>query len=131
MGNIRVLAVIHHDALRSVLADLLSETPGLDLVGESGEEDGILDLIRDLRPDLLLLDLSSPTGGIIRALQAIREAVPEVKIIVLSDFDLEVYREMVASVGADGYVLKLAMASDLIPEIQRVFPEGCSEAIGG
>ena len=78
---------------------------GMDVVGEASDGQEGVDLVRDSRPDVVLLDLAMPVMDGIEALPLIRDLVPHAQIIVLSAFGGAVSKQVLAS-GADGYLIK-------------------------
>lgn len=125
MKKPRIVMVICHRAFYNVLKDLLCEV--CDCVGRSHKRNDTLDLIRSLRPDIVLMDLESSKGYAIQTIFTIKKEMPEIKVIALSDLDLELYQKMSLTLGASGYVLKDNIHSDLVSEIRRVWADEVSE----
>ena len=117
--------IIFHQGLCKVLIRLLSEQ--CDCVGESQNEGDTLGLIRSLHPDIVLMDLASPTGHAIKTIFMIKKEMPGVKMIALSDLDLEHYQNMSLEMGASSYVLKKDICSNLLPEIRRIWADETQE----
>src|SRR5829696_2918476 len=110
--SIRVLLVDDHDVFRHGLAQLLRDE-GLDVVAEaSGGEAGVR-LTAELRPDVVLMDLSMPGMSGIEATRAIVGADPDVRVLVLSLFEDEDSVFLALRAGARGYVLKDADEDEL------------------
>jgi two-component system, chemotaxis family, chemotaxis protein CheY len=101
-----VRAVIIDDTrdIRDLLSTVLARS-GVDVVGQAGDGQAGVDLVRAERPDVVLLDLAMPVMDGVEALPIIRALVPEARIIVLSAFTGAV-REQVLEGGADGYLVK-------------------------
>ncbi len=101
-----VRAVVIDDTIdiRDMLRIALSRS-GMDVVGEAGDGQAGIDLVREERPDVVLLDLAMPVMDGVEALPLIRELVPDAQIIVISAFAGEVSEQVLDS-GADGYLLK-------------------------
>jgi DNA-binding NarL/FixJ family response regulator len=109
----KVLLVDDHAVVRHGLADLLTAA-GIDVVGSL--EDGALAeaAVRDLEPDLVLMDLSMPTMDGIDATRAVLAARPETRVIVLTSYAEHARLHAALDAGAVGYLLKDAEPEDII-----------------
>jgi DNA-binding NarL/FixJ family response regulator len=107
--------------MRDGIAFALQTQEDLLLVGEavSGEEG--LRLFRELRPDIVLMDLSMPGMDGITAIEAIRRISPRARIIVLTTFAGDVMVRRALTAGASGYLLKHMLRVELIATIRKVF----------
>lgn len=83
-GEIRVLVVDDHPLVRSALTELLSDEPDLTVVGECEDGSQVLDAVRRLRPDVVLMDLSMPGMDGLAATEALRAARAESRVVVLT-----------------------------------------------
>ncbi len=105
----RVIVADDDVLLREGLAGLL-ERSGLDIVGQAGDADNLLRLVREHRPDLVIVDIRMPPTQTTEGLQAarrIREELPETAIVVLSaHIEVEEATELLASGHRTGYLLK-------------------------
>jgi DNA-binding NarL/FixJ family response regulator len=101
-----VRAVVIDDTrdIRELLSTVLTRS-GMDVVGEAGDGQAGVEVVRAERPDVVLLDLAMPVMDGIEALPIIRALVPDARIIVLSAFSGAV-RDQVLDWGADGYLVK-------------------------
>jgi DNA-binding NarL/FixJ family response regulator len=118
--TIKVLVVDDQRIVREGLALLLRTTQGVEPVGAAENGRHALDLVRELEPDVVLMDLRMPELDGVEATRAIREAHPAVQVIVLTTYsdDESVFAALRA--GARGYLTKDAEADELARAIRRV-----------
>lgn len=118
--KLRVLLADDHKLLRSGLKLLLQRNSGLEVVGEAAEGQETIELFEQLRPDILLLDLSMPNMDGIECLKEIKSRCPAAKIIVLTMHEDENYLKRAMQAGASAYVHKSAADTDLFKAIEAV-----------
>jgi two-component system nitrate/nitrite response regulator NarL len=117
--SIRILVIDDHPMFREGVSRSLSEEADLEVCGEGASAGDAVRLDREMRPDVILLDLSMPGGGL-NALRMILDQSPEAKVVVLtaSEADEDVLQAL--RTGARGYVLKGVGASTLIEIVRGV-----------
>ncbi len=117
---IRILSVDDHPLMRAGVASFLATEPGLSVVGEAANGEEALEKFRELRPDLVLMDLSMPVMDGLEATRAILNEFPDARIIVLTTFagDEDIHRALDA--GAMGYLLKDMLVADVLKVIRSV-----------
>ncbi len=122
---LRVLIADDHTLFRKGVRSLLATEAGIDVIGEAADADQAIALTKQLDPDLVLMDLQMPGGGL-SAIRSIVATDPDTNILVMTMFedDDSVFAAMRA--GARGYVLKDMDAEDLTRAIVAV---GRGEAI--
>lgn len=121
MANmIRLLLVDDHPLFRDGVAYSLQSQPDMTVVGQGESAADAVRLARDLAPDVVLLDISLPGGGI-AAVGAVLSACPETKLIMLTASDEE--DDLVAAMraGAKGYILKGVAARELVGIVRSVW----------
>lgn len=120
MKPIRILIADDHVLIRQGLRTLLSSEPGMELAGEAADGEEVVRLARQLKPDVILIDLVMPRQDGIAAINAIKREMPDAKILVLTSFaeDDKVFPAIKA--GALGYLLKDSSPEQLIKSIYEV-----------
>ncbi len=115
----RVLLVDDHALVRAGITSLLKAS-GLDVVGEAGDGAEGIERARELKPDLILMDVAMPGCNGIDAARAIKSELPEIKVVMLtvSDDEDDLY-EAIKS-GADGYLLKDLHEAEFAEVLKRV-----------
>ena len=118
--QVRVLLVDDHALFREGLASILSSHPDIEVVGEA--EDGLEALVKaqELRPDLILMDVTMPGCDGLEATQLIKEALPDVKIVMLTVHDEDDKLFQAIRSGAAGYLLTSTASKVLMPMWQGV-----------
>jgi len=120
-ASIRVLIADDHLIFRLGLKSLLNNEPDIVVAGEASTGAQTIEKFKDLRPDVVVLDLRMPDGGGMHALVGMREARDDAKVLVLSSYanEEEVYQALQA--GASGYVLKDVGRDELTGAIRQVY----------
>ncbi len=117
---IRTLIADDHGVLRAALRALLNGRSELEVVGEAGDGNEVLRLTGELRPDLVLMDISMPGRGGIETTRELKQMRPEAQVLILTVHeDEELLREAMRA-GASGYVVKRALESELLNAIAAV-----------
>lgn len=118
--TVRILIAEDHQIVRQGFIALLGMVEGFTIVAEASNGAEALDLFREHRPDVTLMDLRMPSMGGVETIVAIRKEFPDARIIVLTTFDgdEDIFRAIQA--GARGYLLKGMNIDELIDAIQTV-----------
>lgn len=120
MSEIRLLLVDDHAILTAGLHALLGYYDDIEIVGEARDGAAALELVRELRPDVVLMDIAMPGLNGIEATRIIRERYPHIRVLVLSQHGDRQYVLAVLKAGASGYILKRALGSDLLGALRAV-----------
>jgi len=105
-SNIRILIADDHAVVREGLRTLINTKPGMEVVGEAGDGVEAVALVRDLKPDVILLDMVMPRKNGLEAINGIKKNNPEARILVLTSFDDDERVFSAIKAGALGYLLK-------------------------
>jgi two-component system NarL family response regulator len=118
---IRVMLVDDHPAFRKGLAALVGSEPDLEVVTQCGDGRQALELFRQARPDVVLMDLRLPGMGGVEAIIAIRKEFPDARVIVLTTFDTDedIYRAIQS--GAKSFLLKDTPDDELAATIRAAY----------
>ena len=121
MEKIRVLLVDDHAILREGIKALLEKQGNIEVVAEAGDGREAIPKAIQLRPDVVVLDISMPLMDGLEATRQIKMETPNVKILVLTMHDDEEYFLQLLRAGASGYVTKKAVGKDLVSAIEAVY----------
>ncbi len=120
MSKIRVFLADDHAILRAGVASLLNAQPDIEVIGEAGSVDELLDKVHHAKPDVVLLDLSMPVGGGLRAVEEIQRSGLQVRFIALTMHDDPAYLRSALAAGVSGYLIKSAEVAELGAAIRAV-----------
>ncbi len=117
---IRVLVVDDHNVVREGLCALIEEYSEFEVVGQAGDGDQAVHLTRELRPDIILMDLVLPRKDGVEAIGEIISENPNAQILVLTSFSEDRRAFEAVKAGARGYLLKDSSSDELIQAIHDV-----------
>ncbi|HET6261996.1 MAG TPA: response regulator transcription factor, partial [Chloroflexia bacterium] len=119
--KIAVVLVDDHAIVRQGLRTYLELQPDIEVVGEASDGREAVGVVRDLLPDIVLMDLVMPNSDGVEATRAITGMAPSTRVIVLTSFseDEKVFASIKA--GAQGYLMKDVLPSDLVKAIRTVY----------
>lgn len=125
MAEIRVIVVDDHVIVREGLKSLLELEPDIHVVYGASSSLECLEIIDEYCPHMVLMDLKMPGVGGIEAARLIKRSRPQIKVVLLTNYDDEEYVVEAIKAGADGYVLKDVKKGDLV-RILRLVLQGHS-----
>jgi len=120
MSSIRVLIADDHAIVRDGVRALLALSEDITVVGEAANGQQAVELARTLAPDVILMDIAMPGLGGLEATIEIRKDNPDVKILVLTQYEDREYIRRFLKAGVSGYVLKKAAGAELTSAIRAV-----------
>mgnify|MGYP001137931491 CR=1 FL=1 len=118
---IRIFIADDHGVLRAGLRTLLNAEPDMTVVGEAADGYEAIRLAEELRPDVVLLDISMPGPGGIEVTRRLRQRIPQTRVLILTVHEDESLLLEALRVGAAGYIIKRAVESELINAIHAVW----------
>ncbi len=121
MAKIRVLVTDDHAIVRDGIRALLALTEDIEAVGEATNGREALEIAAKLRPNVVLMDLVMPLMDGLEATRRINKEFPEIKVIVLTQYDDSEHVFPVIEAGASGFVSKAAASSELTSAIRCVY----------
>ena len=118
---IRVLVVDDHDLVRTGITRMLADIEGLQVVGqaESGEES--LLKARELKPDVVLMDVKMPGIGGLEATRKMMRSHPDIKVVAVTVCEEDPFPTRLLQAGAAGYMTKGAGLAEMVQAIRQVF----------
>lgn len=118
---IRILIVDDHDLVREGIRTMLEQEPGFEVVGEVGDGQEAIRRVRELAPDVVLMDVALPGGiGGLEATEVILSERPATRVIILTQYEQGEYIRRALKIGAQGYLLKRSASSQLKEAIRTV-----------
>src|SRR5437899_1701446 len=120
MATIRLLVADDHEVIRRGVRSLLGTQPGWEVSGEAASGREAVEKAKQLKPDLVVLDITMPELDGLEATRQILEAVPKTKVLILTMHESEQVMSEVLKAGALGYVLKSDAADNLVPAVKAL-----------
>ena len=121
MKTIKVLIADDHAIVRKGIGFILGQEWDIEVVGEAEDGREAISLTQEIKPDIVLMDISMPRLNGLEATRRIKKALPEIKVIVLSMYNDEEYVFKILKAGSSGYVLKQSAPRELITAIHEVY----------
>jgi DNA-binding NarL/FixJ family response regulator len=124
MKKIRVMLADDHTVVREGLKALIIAQSDMEVVGEASNGRLACKLASELKPDVVVMDVSMPELGGAEATEVIRRENPSVRVLALTIHEIDGYLRRLLEAGASGYILKRAAAEELIRAIRQVAAGG-------
>ena len=115
-----VVVVEDHPVLCDGLKQLISSQPDLACVGVADDISGAKRLVEECKPDLMILDLRLKGGDALDFIKTLRVECPQVKVLVLSQYDELIFAERALRAGASGYIMKENTTDEVLRAVRKV-----------
>jgi len=116
----RIVIIDDHPLLRKGLQQLADLSPDIEIVGETDSGKLGLAMVKEIKPDLVLLDLNMPQMNGLKTLEILKQLVPAPKVAILTVSDAQEDITAALRGGADGYLLKDMEPEDLLEKLQEL-----------
>ncbi len=120
MNKIRVILADDHSLVREGTKGLLEAEPDIEVVGEASDGEEAVELVANLRPQVVLMDIAMPRVNGIEATRRIKTENPATAVLVLTAYDNDQYIFALLDAGAAGYLLKNVKGRDLVNAVRAV-----------
>lgn len=121
MQRIRVLVVDDHTIVRDGICALLALDGDIEVVGEAANGIEALKMVKELQPNVVLMDIAMPIMDGLEATRRICKEFPRTRVLILTQYDEKEYVLPVIEAGASGFISKVAASSELASGIRSVF----------
>lgn len=121
VGLIRVLVVDDHDLVRTGITRMLADIDGLQVVGQAESGEDALKFARELKPDVVLMDVKMPGIGGLEATRKLQRSYPDIKVVAVTVCEEDPFPTRLLQAGAAGYLTKGAGLDEMIQAIRLVF----------
>ncbi|AIR90626.1 response regulator transcription factor GacA [Pseudomonas cremoricolorata] len=118
---IRVLVVDDHDLVRTGITRMLSDIEGLEVVGEADSGESALKHARELKPDVVLMDVKMPGIGGLEATRKLLRSHPDIKVVAVTVCEEDPFPTRLLQAGAAGYLTKGAALDEMVQAIRLAF----------
>ena len=117
---LKVLVIDDHDIVRMGICRLIEGVPGVKVVGQGSSGEQALSLTRELRPDIVFMDIRMPGMGGLEATRRLLLANPGIKVVVVTMFDDDVRPMHLLKAGAVGYITKRTSSEEMARALQTI-----------
>lgn len=118
--SVRVVLIDDHDLLRRGMKTMLESEGNIEIVGEASDGLAAVDLVEDCEPDVVLIDVVMPRRNGIDTTKELKDAFPNVGVVVLSGHDEQQFVFDALKAGASGYLLKTADLDEVVATVRSV-----------
>lgn len=121
---ISVLVVDDHDLVRMGISRMLADSPDISVIGEADNGETAIVLAKQLKPDVILLDVNMPTIGGLEVTKRLLQNDKNTKILAVSSLAAQPYPSMLIKAGVSGYITKGTPLDEMIKGIKKVHQGG-------
>ncbi|MEX0685559.1 MAG: response regulator transcription factor [Balneolales bacterium] len=121
---LNVIVVDDHPLMRKGIALTISSEMDIEVVAQASSAEEALDMLKTLKPDIAVVDISLPGMNGIDLIKHLQTFRPEIKILVVSRHDEELYAERAIRAGAKGYLMKLEAGDVIVKALRRIASGG-------
>ena len=121
MGKITVFLAEDHAVVREGLAELIRREADMEVVGEAGDGEDTVRQVKQLKPDIVLMDIAMPLVNGVEATKQIKSNVPQTRVLVLTAYDNPEFVTAAIDAGAAGYLLKNVRRKELTTAIRSAY----------
>lgn len=118
---IKVIIVDDHDHFRDILKIILRDVPSIEIIGETSNGDQFIELINEITPDIVLMDIEMPEMNGIETTKFALQNYPDLKIIAMTLYDDKEYYNEIKKSGFKGYVSKANLKEEVFKAIEQVY----------
>ncbi|MBI2955420.1 MAG: response regulator transcription factor [Chloroflexi bacterium] len=129
MERTSIVIVETHAVFRQLLAELLASEPEFDVVGEVDGASGAAERVRELAPDVAVVDINLGGSNGLDVSRAIRLLCPTTRVLILVEEDSVVYTQAVRECGASALVRKAAIVAALVPSLRQLTRKGMVDEV--
>lgn len=120
MDKLRILIAEDHEMVREGFKLLIDAQEDMETVGEAGDGRTAIELAQQLKPDIILMDISMPELNGLKAAAKLKRIAPDIKILTLTRHTDDAYLQELLQAGISGYILKQSAHTELIRAIRAV-----------
>ena len=124
MKRIRIVVADDHTLIRRGIVGLLDDQPDMEVVGQADDGAEALQKVRELKPDVVLLDIGMPGASGIETARQITAGIPQTRVLILTMHKREAYLREALRAGAAGYIVKGSDVQDLLAAVRTVSSGG-------
>lgn len=124
------MIVDDHPIIRRGIRDAINATPGLQVVAEASDPAEALAVLKETKPDIATIDISLGRGSGLELIKQLRAEYPDLRMVVVSVHDEELYAERALRAGAAGYIRKSAPADEIVAALRTVLDGGTALTAG-
>ncbi len=119
-NKLRILIAEDHVSVREGFRFIIESQADMEVVGEAGDGHAAIEMAGELKPDIVLMDISMPNLNGLKATAKLKRVAPEIKIITLTRHTDSVFLQELLQAGVSGYVLKQSAADEIIRAVRAV-----------